>query len=273
MPKFINYECIKYNTQLNKGGTIMSAGRIVLLVFGIIVILVGLGLVLGGGGVLWANSALTDDEGYFSTKTIPIDKDSYAIATEPADVDLGVNWLWMGNLFTIKVEGSNDNPSKQIFIGVAEESDVEAYLSDVEYDEIIDIEINPDRLEYTNRPGNSEPAAPTTETFWTKSAHGSGTQTLEWELESGIWRLVLMNDDGSAGVGLSIVLGAKVSSLVGIGVGFVIGGIVLLAGGGLMVFFAVRKPSRPEQPVPITAETVTEGRGAGSEVNEAGKTD
>ena len=59
----------------------MTAGKALLLIFGIIVIVISVGLVVAGSVVLWANSALTDDEGYFNTKTFrhELDKDSYAI--------------------------------------------------------------------------------------------------------------------------------------------------------------------------------------------------
>jgi hypothetical protein len=248
----------------------VSAGKVVLLVFGIIIVLIGLGLTTGGGGALWANAALTDDEGYFTTKTLQIDRSSHAVASEPTDVDVGSWWVWdWGDLATFKVEASNDDPSKNVFVGVADEGDLRDYLRDVDYDEVTDLEIRPDRLEYRNRPGSSEPAAPTTREFWLESVHGSGTQILEWELQSGSWSLVLMNEDGSADLDLSVVLGVKIPWLVGAAVGVLVGGIVALLLGVLMIVLAVRKPRGPrisepgagapeEPPAPASA---TEGGG------------
>jgi hypothetical protein len=225
----------------------VSTGKIVLLVFGIIFLLVSVGLLLGGAALVWANSSLTDSEGFFTTEVRQIERDSYAIVTEPVDIDLEAGWHWgwhwdWSNFVTFKVEGYNNNPSKQIFIGVAEESDVRAYLSGVEYDEITEWSIHPYRVEYTHHLGGSVPTAPTTQTFWAESAHGAGTQTLEWEPETGNWMLVLMNDDGSAGVSLSGAVGVKVPWLFGIGVGFLVGGIAVLIIGIVMVYFAVRRP-------------------------------
>jgi hypothetical protein len=142
------------------------------------------------------------------------------------------------------VEGSNEDLSKDIFIGVAEKRDLDDYLRDVEYHEVTELEINPDRLEYSKRPGNSKPAPPPEQAFWTESAHGPGTQTLEWDLESGSWSFVLMNDDGSGGIDLSIVLGAKIPHLFSIGIGFVVGGIVALLLGAFMIVLAVRRSPR-----------------------------
>jgi len=220
----------------------MSVGKIVLLVFGVIVLLVSLGLMAGGGTLIWADTTIKDSEGFYTTKTVQLDRDSYAIVTPSADIDLRAAWVWdWGNLVTFKVEGSNNDPSKQIFMGVAEESDVQVYLSGVEYDEITQFRIHPYRVDYRNHPGTSEPTAPTSQTFWTASAHGTGIQTLKWELETGSYVLVLMNNDGSAGVDLNTVVGAKVPRILGVGVGLLVGGIVVLVIGGVMVYLAVRR--------------------------------
>jgi hypothetical protein len=115
------------------------------------------------------------------------------------------------------------------------------YLQDVEYDEIIDFTIGPDRLTFHNRPGDSMPEPPTSQTFWAESVHGSEEQTLRWELESGTWSLVLMNEDGSAGVDLSVIAGAKVPWLFSTAVGLLAGGVVGFAVGFVMIYLSVRK--------------------------------
>ena len=219
----------------------MSARKVLLLVFGVVVLLIAAGLIVVGGALLWANSALTDSEGFYTTHTVHLEKESHAIVTEPTHVDLrtGLIWSW-GDLATIKVEGSSDDLAKRIFIGVAEESDLEAYLSDVEYDEITNW-LGVQRTDYRHHWGDSEPAAPTSETFWMESAHGAGTQTLKWELETGHYSLLLMNDDGSAGVDVSVVLGVKIPVLAGIGTGFIIAGPVVLIIGIVMVYLAARR--------------------------------
>jgi hypothetical protein len=220
----------------------VSAGRIVLLVFGIIVIVIAIGLVVAGSGALWANAALTDDDGYYTTRTLRLSSDSYAIVTEPAEVDLGSAWAWdWSRLVSFKVEGRNMDPAKGIFIGVAEEQDVLSYLSDVEYDELVDFQIDPDEFSYWNYPGSAAPAPPTTQAFWSESAHGPGTQELQWTLESGTWSLVLMNEDGSQGVDLRGVVGVKIPWVFGLGLGLLIGGIVALVLGAVMVLLAVRR--------------------------------
>ena len=228
----------------------MTAGKIVLRIFGTIIILVGLALATGGGVTIWVDTEHVDSEGFITSDTIQIERGSRVVVTGPIDIDEDALDVldWMGLVTDFKVAGSNNDPSKGIFIGVGEESDVEAYLSDVNYDEMEWFDIgwlDFDDWTYENHPGNSEPTAPTSETFWTVSAYGTGTQTMEWETEVGSHSIVLMNDDGSAGLDLVAVLKVKVpEALIWIGVGILLGGIIALAAGGLMVFLAVRKPGK-----------------------------
>lgn len=90
-----------------------------------------------------------------------------------------------------------------------EVSDLETYLNDVKYDEVTDFRIRRRSLEYTDHSGTSKPEASTTQTFWTASAYGEETQTLEWGIKEGTYSLVLMNDDGSQGLDLAVSIGVK----------------------------------------------------------------
>ena len=228
----------------------MSGGKIVLLIFGVIVLLISLVLLLPGGALIWAERTLRDGEGFYTSKTIELDRDSYAIVTEPANIDLGDEWEWLpwvrswgpSDFLTLKIEGSSSDSSKQIFIGVAETSDLEGYLTGVEYDEFSDFNFRRLKPEYTNHPGTSEPLAPTSQAFWIASAHGAGTQTLEWAIESGTYSFLLMNEDGSRGLDLEALIGIAVPSVLwGIGVGLLIGGLVVLALAVLMIYLALRQ--------------------------------
>jgi len=238
----------------------VSTGKVLLLVFGVIVLLISFGLMFGGGSIVWADSTLKDSEGFYTTRAFPLETDAYAIVTPPTYIDLDPGWYWdwsnvatifdpgwywdWSNVATIKVKGTNADPAKQVFIGVARESDLKAYLSDVEYDEIREFSLDAHRVDcdYRNHPGDSRPAVPTAQTFWRASAHGSGTRTLEWGIETGSYMLVLMNSDGSAGVDLNTVVGAKIPPILfGVGVSLLVGGVVALAIGTLMILLAARR--------------------------------
>ncbi len=224
----------------------MRTGKIILLVFGVIVVLTSIAVAFGGGALIWANNTHVDSEGFINSSTIDIERDTHAVITGPIDIDeeaLRVLRI-MGLITDFEIEGRSNDSSKQIFIGVADESDVETYLSNVSYDEMTFSDVSwlsIDRVTYTRHPGSSTPIAPASQTFWTASVHGAGSQTMAWETEVGSHSIVLMNDDGSSGVDLSVVYKVKIPSIFGLGVGFLVGGIVVLIGGGFMVYLAVRR--------------------------------
>jgi len=230
----------------------MSAGRIVLLVFGIIFLVAAVFLLFGGGGLVWANAALTDSDGFFTADSTRLESDSYAIATQPADIDWDADprmgWCCdPGDLFTLKVEVESRKASDGIFIGIGPESDVADYLDDVEYDEITEWRSDSSGVdvEYRRHFGDSQPTAPTTQTFWEVSSYGTGTQTLKWEPEEGSWVLVVMNQDGSYGIDISGTVGARISWVFWVGIGMLIASAVALTAGIVMVYFAARKPRQP----------------------------
>jgi len=135
----------------------LSGGRILVLLFGILLMLGSVPLLLGGGALLWVDLALTGDDGFFTTESYQLERNSYAIVTESAHINIDEEWNWgwgwfgdwdLGDLVTFKVEGTNRDTSKGILIGVAEteESDWREYINDVEYDEIINFSIHDDKI-------------------------------------------------------------------------------------------------------------------------------
>lgn len=216
----------------------MTAGRVVLLIFGLIGLLLGVGLLAGGGLTMGFERAFRDQQGFISTRTVRLERDSYAIVSEPAELDWP--WRW-GRLGTVKVEAAASDPAREIFLGIAEAGDVRAYLANVAYDEIVDFELRPFRVGYRRHPGTSAPAAPGTQRFWEASAQGPGTRTIEWDVEPGSWALVLMNADGSAGLDLRGSAGAQLPWLFWVGLGLLIAGLVVLALGILLIYFGVRR--------------------------------
>jgi len=225
----------------------MRAGRVFLLALGVVFVLIAAGLLAGGGALMWGEGALKDSEGFYTTRAIQLSRDSYAIVSEPAEIDLGPAWILDWNKpVTVRVEASSNQPSKGLFIGIAERTAVSAYLRGVERDEIVELDIWKRRVDYLHHPGGPPPAAPASQAFWVASAHGPGTQTLKWDLEPGNWVLVLMNEDGSRGVDVAASLGVRVPLMPGIAIGLLVGGIAVLLAGGFMIAMAVRRTRRPE---------------------------
>lgn len=232
----------------------MKTRNIVLLVLGIVLLLLSLVPLLAGGWLMWAEKTLKDSEGFYRTKTIQLEKDSYAIATPGARIELGEDSGWFfrgrrwdpGDFLSVKIEGSSSDPSKQIFIGVAQASKVENYLKDVEYHELTPLVILRSRLGYVRHLGTSKPEAPTTQPFWKATAYGGGTQTLVWGIEEGAYALVLMNEDGSRGLDLNVSFGVRAPPIVwGIGVALLVVGIVLLAAAAIAIYLGARRSRTP----------------------------
>ena len=77
-----------------------------------------------------------------------------------------------------------------------------------------------------------------------------GADELTWEVDSGDWTVVLMNADASRGVDLDARLGIKVDWLLPALIGLLALGLVLLAGGTLLVIFGSRGQAQPAEPLP-----------------------
>ena len=235
----------------------MTAGRVVLLVCGIIVVLISLLVLVVGGGLVFVDRAITTSGGFFMTKNIRIQQDSHAIVTEPARLELGEADRWsramlgddLSNLVKIRIRATNTDPEKGVFIGIGPSSKIESYLQNVAYDEITDMHFQHPRLVYTKHQGENPPAPPTEQPFWTASAHGKGIQLLTWGIAPGTYTVVVMNEDGSAGIDVNAAAGARVPSVYGFAVGALVLGFVILAVGILMIYLAVRRP-RTSPPMP-----------------------
>ena len=209
----------------------MRPGRIVMLVLGALSALLGLGL-LGGAGVAgWANYQQRDN-GYFTTPSGRFAADSHAL-TSPRlggmDQDRFSDTAPVNVPGGIVIRGSAADPTRQIFIGIAPQAEVAAYLADVKHSEVTDVRLSPFRAQYLAVPGSRIPTQPAGQAFWTASAIGSGAQELKWDLRSGNWTLVIMNADASTPVTVDLQAGVRSDLLWPIFVGLLIGGLLLLA--------------------------------------------
>lgn len=214
--------------------------KIVLLVLGSLLALFGIGSLIGGLVLGWAYGTQRDDDGYFTTPAEEFASDAYAITTEEVHIliDPGTpDWI-SDRAGEVKLRA--DALGEAVFIGIGPESDVEAYLQGVAYDEIDDIHYRPFDVDYRSVSGDGVPAPPADQGFWVAQASGPGTQELNWEIESGNWIVVLMNADGSAGVaaevqaaGRSDLLPGAIAVLIGVGVALLLVGTALILGGAL----------------------------------------
>ena len=230
----------------------MNGKSIALVVGGALSTLFAVGL-LGLGALAFVGDSQKDSDGYLSTDTHQFEAGTRALATENLDVDLDAgNWVLDTNdlgKVRLQVESRDEKP---VFVGIARTSDVENYLQGVSHSTLTDVSTSPFEADYDDHAGDRRPVAPADSQIWVASEHGSGKQTLNWEIEDGDYSVVVMNADGSAGVDADVSTGANVPFLDEIAwtaVGS--GGFVLIIGVALLVL-GIRRPSNPSGTAPVT---------------------
>jgi hypothetical protein len=238
----------------------VSAGRVILIVLGSIGVLFGAAVLAGGGFLLWADRTQRED-GYLTTPTERFATPTYALTRTRLEVDTdGTGWAlndsWFGK---VRIRGESPG-AKTLFIGIAPEADVARYLGTVAHANVEDIDFDPFRVTYLPVTGAAPQGPPTEQPFWAASASGVGTQTLTWTVREGDWSVVLMNADGSRGVLADIDLGAKLSFLLWVAIGLLIGGVLVVAGSTALIVLAARTRQRP--PAPPVPPAVGSGSGS-----------
>ena len=229
----------------------MNAKRIALIVTGSLASLFAVGL-LAIGTLAFVGESEKDSDGYLSTHTHQFEGGTRALATENLDVDLDAgNFVLdtedLGKV-RLQVESRDDKP---VFVGIARTTDVENYLSGVSHTTVTDVDTSPFDADYEDHAGNRRPVVPADSNIWVASEHGSGKQTLHWDIEDGDYSVVVMNADGSRGVDADVSTGANVPFLDEIGwTALGSGGFVLVVGIALLVM-GIRRPGAPTGTAPV----------------------
>jgi hypothetical protein len=235
----------------------MKKSSIALVVTGSIASLFAAGLLLIGGLALWGD-AQKDSDGYISTDTHQFEAGTRALATENLDVDLDMGDVVIdsGDLgkARLQVESRDDKP---VFVGIARTNDVKDYLAGVSHTTLTDVDTSPFKADYNDHAGHRRPLAPAQSNIWVASEHGSGKQTLNWEIQDGEYSVVVMNADGSAGVDADLSTAANVPFLDELGwTAIGSGGFVLAIGIALLVL-GIRRPSNPTGITPARPAAAT----------------
>jgi hypothetical protein len=145
-----------------------------------------------------------------------------------------------------------------LFIGVGPEAAVAKYLGSVAHANVEDIDFDPFRVKYLPIAGGTA-RTPTEQRFWAASASGVGTQTVTWKVREGDWSVVLMNADGSRGVVADIDLDAKLSFLLWVATGLLIGGVLVVGVSTASIVLAAWTRQAP--PAPLVPATASRGAG------------
>ncbi len=236
-----------------------SAGRITAVIVGSLVVLCGLAPAAGGGALVVASSVMRAENGMVTSPTEQFATGSSAILFGPADL----GWLhsgrgdgvgWLGEIQVNAQSVSSDVP---LFVGIAPESDVTRYLSEVRTATVTDISLFPFTAGYGQQAGSKVATPPAGQSFWVASSSGVGPQTLTWDSTPGRWMLVVMNADGSAGVKADLSVGAELPFVVALGWILLSAGLLLVVIGATVIIVGVAgstgRGSAPQLPGPPTA--------------------
>jgi hypothetical protein len=223
-----------------------GAARTISVIAGALAGFVAVGLLIAGGVALWANGK-KDDAGYLSTASEHISTSAYAVATDNLDVDIDApHWVINPDHYGKVRLNVKSRTGKPVFVGIAPTSKVAAYLGHTPHEQVTDVSYPSFSASYAYYAGDRRPALPAAQRFWVASAHGSGKQSLTWNVRRGSWSIVVMNADGSRGVDTGVSAGARLSFLGPVGWGTLGGGALLLVIAGSLMFVGLR--TRPPAP-------------------------
>jgi hypothetical protein len=210
-----------------------SPGGIALLVIGVLLTLAGCAVFAGGAAAARAASA-QDQDGYLTSPTTLFATDTAALTTPTTTGFTGGSASQVPiDLGRIRIRVEGDRP---LFVGVASRADVDRYLADVAHSEVTEVRYRPFRAQYRDIAGAPTAEAPTAQTFWTRSVSGSGPQEVIWPVQAGDWAVVVMNQDGSAGVAARLQAGFHSDLLLPLaGVVVLLGLLLLLLGVPLLL--------------------------------------
>jgi hypothetical protein len=228
----------------------MSTRRIVALVVGCVLILPAIGVLSAGGALAVGYATQRGDDGYFDvtinqlqTPTAAITGEDVKFTTDPGSPD----WLVDAIDLDVRLRATALDPEREIFIGIARQSDLDRYLADVAHDRVSRVVGTAPvyRRQGTELSAVAEPAE---QDIWVASAGGSGTQELTWSATSGRWAAVVMNADGSPGITASMTIGATSGLIAPLAVVLTTLGVALTAAAVVLIVYgaagARRRPDR-----------------------------
>jgi hypothetical protein len=225
-----------------------SAGRTGLLIGGGILATVGTVLSLGGGGIL----AIGGDDGTFSSGHRDVSTTTSALVSEVAKINGTADVTDALGHPRIRISADSVRSDRNVFVGIGPKTQVDRYLAGASIDKVNDFAVDPWSLDKTRREGTTLPKPPATQSFWVAKSAGS-TASIEWKVRDGNYRVVVMNADGSRGVGTQSSFEVQVPHLATLAILMLIVGLVSVGGGIAMMVPGVRsgagstKPQAPTQ--------------------------
>jgi len=209
------------------------------------VVLTAAGGAIAAGGVVLGAFGGTD--GSLSTGTKHHETTAHAVVSDEGDLGGSTNLAFGDPTLKVSVSDS-DQP---VFVGIGPAEEVDRFLAGSRVQTVSDFDLWPLQLDTETRDGDRTPHSPLDETFWVAQSDGATSAAASWKIDDGSYRVVVMNADGSPGVGVDGSLSVKVPVLGALTVGSLAGGgLLLVIGGTLLVAGLRRKESTPTAPTP-----------------------
>jgi hypothetical protein len=213
-----------------------GTSNVVLVVIGSVVALLGFLALAGGGALVGVDQTQRDRDGFVMSPSERFATGTHAVLSESVALRVsGPDWVAERMLGTVRVRSESRGP---VFVGIAREADVQAYLGGVSRSVVTDFSTG--GASYDTFGGGAPAAPPAAQEFWVASAAGAGEQVLEWEVRDGTWNVVLMNANGSPVVAADLSIGAELDGLLWFGLGLV--GLGLALGAVAAIFLYVGVP-------------------------------
>ncbi len=144
-----------------------------------------------------------------------------------------------------------------IVVAIGSTAAIQSFLVRGSAETVNDLDFDP--FEYRGVvTGGGRPLPAPDEALFVEFASGPGQQEVEWTVQAGEWRAIIMNADGSPGVDVDVRFGVRFPYLRGFAIaGMIIGGALLLLGIALLAIQfrpgRNRKPPEPEEAEPADA--------------------
>jgi hypothetical protein len=216
-----------------------SGGRTGLRIGGWILASVGGLLVIAGIALVVIHLTQRGSDGYYTSSTKRIAAPGYAVTAEG---------LHIGDLPSVATDAvgrvrvsARSNNGRALFVGIAPQNAVNAYLAGVARSEVTDV--NGDTITYKTHPGRAPSGPPGSKSFWQSASSGRGQVTASWKVKGGTWTIVLMNKTAAAHISAAVSVGAKTNLVLWVGLGSLLIG--LIAGGAGSAMLLRSRSPRP----------------------------
>ncbi len=211
-------------------------GSTAAMIIGVVVLVAGFLTAVSGGALL----ALFGAGQTVSSGQHPISSPTSAVVADLGLINGVDEFRGIAGSPTLHLLAENIG-QQGVFVGVGPTDEVNRYLAGVATERVDDLNLSPYRLSTTRTDGSAGAPAPGDQSFWVASSESSNQAELTWTIADGRYEVVVMNEDGSAGILTSAQIGASLPDSTGIWLTIVIVGGAAMIVGGALVFAGSRR--------------------------------